>query len=247
MERFYRSRPGWTDGTTQFHAMVREAAQAASGRARAKILEVGAGPTNTTSAFLATLGEVHGIDVDDEVRGNVHLASSAVIDHGRYPYADASFDVAVSNYVVEHVDDARGHLAEIHRVLRDGGRYLFRTPNLLHYVALVSRAVSHRTHKLVANRLRNLSTAAHEPWPTVYVMNTPSAVRRHARDAGFEVERLDMVEKEPSYGMMARPLFLAFMAYERVVNASARLAPLRANMFVVLRKLGAGDRRRELH
>jgi hypothetical protein len=46
-----------------------------------------------------------------------------------------------------------------------------------------------------------------------------------------------MVEKEPTYGMAARPLFLAFMAYERLVNASSRLAPLRANMFVALRAI----------
>jgi SAM-dependent methyltransferase len=231
MDRFYRSRPGWVDGTTAFHELCRAAAPA-----HAKILEVGAGPTNPTSAFLATLGEVHGVDVDDEVRGNVHLASSVVVKGDRFPFPDASFDLAVSNYVVEHVSDARVHMAEIHRVLRDGGRYLFRTPNLLHYVALVSRAVSHRAHKLVANRLRNLASEAHDPWPTVYAMNTPAAVRRHARQVGFEVERLDMVEKEPSYGMAARPLFLAFMTYERIVNSSDRLAPLRANMFVVLRK-----------
>jgi SAM-dependent methyltransferase len=243
MDRFYRSRPGWTDGTTQFHALCRAATATATAAAataaappRAKILEIGAGPTNPTSAFLATLGELHGIDVDDELRGNVHLASAAVMQGDRYPFPDASFDLAVSNYVVEHVGDAAAHLSEIHRVLRNGGRYLFRTPNLFHYVALVSRAVSHGTHKLVANRLRNLSPDHHEPWPTVYVMNTPAAVRRHARLAGFDVERLDMVEKEPTYGMAARPLFLVFMAYERIVNASERLAPMRANMFVVLRK-----------
>jgi SAM-dependent methyltransferase len=231
LERFYRSRPGWTDGTTEFHALCR-----AHAPPHARILEVGAGPTNATSAFLATLGEVHGVDVEGELHGNVHLTSSAVIEDGRYPFADASFDLAVSNYVVEHVGDAATHLAEVHRVLRDGGHYLFRTPNLWHYVALVSRAVSHRTHKLVANPLRNVPPGHHDPWPTVYAMNTPASVRRQARLAGFEVVRLAMVEKEPSYGMYARPLFLAFMAYERLVNASERLAPLRANMFVVLRK-----------
>jgi hypothetical protein len=45
-----------------------------------------------------------------------------------------------------------------------------------------------------------------------------------------------MIEKEPSYGMCARPLFLAFMAYERLVNASEQLADLRANIIGVLRK-----------
>jgi SAM-dependent methyltransferase len=202
----------------------------------ARILEVGAGPTNSTSAFLASLGKVHGVDVDAEVLGNVHLTSSSVIEQGRLPFPDASFDVAVSNYVVEHVDNATTHLAEIARVLVGGGRYIFRTPNLFHYVALVSRVTAHGTHKLLANRLRNLPSNNHEPWPTVYAMNTPGAVRRHARLAGLEVERLEMVEKEPSYGMFARPLFLAFMAYERLVNSSDRFAALRANMFVVLRK-----------
>jgi hypothetical protein len=36
--------------------------------------------------------------------------------------------------------------------------------------------------------------------------------------------------------MSSRALFLAFMAYERAVNATARLAPLRANIFAVLRR-----------
>ena len=229
--RFYRSRPGWTDGTTEFHALCR-----AHVPTKARILEVGAGPTNSTSAFLASLGEVHGVDVDAEVLTNVHLASSSVLDRGHFPFSDASFDAVVSNYVVEHVDDARLHLGEISRVLVGGGRYVFRTPNLLHYVALVSRLTAHGTHLLLANRLRNLPTDNHDPWPTVYAMNTPAAVRRYAGLAGLDVESLEMVEKEPSYGLFARPLFLAFMAYERLVNASAVFGSLRSNMFVVLRK-----------
>ncbi|HEY8038208.1 MAG TPA: methyltransferase domain-containing protein [Polyangiaceae bacterium] len=229
--RFYGSRPGWTDGTTEFHELCR----ARAGRG-GKILEVGAGPTNATSAFLATLGELHGLDVSDEVHGNADLTSSGVIEGDRYPFGDATFDLVVSNYVVEHVQDAAAHLAEIARVLRDGGCYVFRTPNLVHYVALVSRLAPHSAHRRFANRLRELPAGHHEPWPTVYAMNTPASVRRHAAQAGFDVDRLDLVEKEPSYGMVARPLFLAFMAYERLVNASGWLAPFRANMFVVLRK-----------
>jgi SAM-dependent methyltransferase len=229
--RFYHSLRGWTDGTTDFHELCRERAGAG-----ARILEVGAGPTNRTSAFLATIGELHGLDVDAEVHGNVHLASSALIQGNRYPFPAASFDLVVSNYVVEHVDEPAAHLAEVHRVLKDGGAYVFRTPNLWHYVAIISRALSHKAHRLLANPLRNLPPGSHEPWPTVYAMNTPTTVRRYAKRAGFDVERLDMVEKEPSYGMYARPLFLTFMAYERIVNASERLAPIRANMFCVLRK-----------
>jgi ubiquinone/menaquinone biosynthesis C-methylase UbiE len=231
LQRFYQSQPGWKDGTTLFHEICH-----AHARLGGEILEVGAGPTNATSAFLSSLGNLHGIDVSEEVHGNVHLKSSALIEGSRYPYADGAFDLVVSNYVVEHVEDPSAHLTEIFRVLKPGGAYVFRTPNLMHYVALVSRFTAHRFHRLTANRLRGYKADKHDPWPTVYAMNTPASLRRHARSAGFEVVRLDLVEKEPSYGMVARPLFLAFMAYERVVNASELLGPLRANMFVVLRR-----------
>ena len=238
LDRYYRSRPGWTDGTTVFHQELCRAHAPAG----ARILEVGAGPTNGTSRFLSTLGEVHGVDVSDEVRGNIHLKTAAVIVDERYPHPDDTFDLAVSSYVVEHVADAAGHLREIHRVLKPGAYYVFRTPNARHYVALVSRLTHHGFHRLVANRLRGLPTGTHDPWPTVYAMNTPDAVRGAAAKSGFDVERLDLIEKEPSYGMLAKPLFVAFMAYERAVNASPLLAPFRANMFVVLRKRAEGGR-----
>ncbi len=203
---------------------------------RARILEIGAGPTNPTSAFLSSLGELHGVDVSDEASENVHLATNSLIVDGHFAHPDSSFELAVSNYVVEHVANAKEHLSETHRVLKPGGYYVFRTPNLFHYVGLVSRVTSHSLHKLVANRLRNHPADHHDPWPTIYAMNTPAAVRRYARSVGLQVKSIALVEKEPSYGMYARLLYLALMAYERTVNASERLAPLRANMFVVLRK-----------
>ncbi len=231
VDRFYRSRAGWKDGTTEFHELCR-----AHAPYKAHILEIGAGPTNKTSAFLAELGELHGVDISGEVHGNMHLKTAGLIESGRYPHADGSFDLAVSNYVVEHVEDPNLHLSEIQRVLRPGGHYVFRTPNLFHYVAIVSRATSHRFHVSVANPLRNLPIDAHDPWPTIYAMNTPAAVRRYSRNAGLDLVHLSLVEKEPSYGMYARPFFLAFMAYERCVNAVPALARFRANLFVVLRK-----------
>ena len=45
-----------------------------------------------------------------------------------------------------------------------------------------------------------------------------------------------MVEKEPSYGMASRPLFVTFMIYERIVNSSALFAALRVNIFGVLER-----------
>lgn len=44
------------------------------------------------------------------------------------PFADGSFDVVLANHVLEHVDDDRQAVAEIHRVLARGGRAILQTP-----------------------------------------------------------------------------------------------------------------------
>jgi len=197
---------------------------------------VGAGPTNRSSVFLATLGELHGLDPDPDVRNNEALTSASVLEGNRFPFDEGSFDGCISNYVLEHVEHPTEHLAEVRRVLKPGAPYVFRTPNRFHYVPLVSSLTPHSFHVRVANRLRNLDEESHDPYPTYYRLNSRRAVRRHAREAKLDLELLRMIEKEPTYGKSSRLLFLAFTAYERMVNATPLLADLRSNILAVLRR-----------
>lgn len=231
LARYYSAASGWSDGNVVFHGLIESNIAHDS-----EILEIGAGPTNVTSDFLATLGRLQGVDIDPDVRSNTALTAAHVVDSETYPFNDDTFDACVSNYVIEHVADPRGHLAEIRRVLRPGGVYIFRTPNFWHYVSLISHLTPHSFHRLVANRLRNLPDESHDPYPTHYRLNTASAVERAAGEAGLTVERLDLIEKEPMYGLGSRLLFFPFMAYERIVNSSDIFSNLRANILGVLRK-----------
>jgi SAM-dependent methyltransferase len=166
---------------------------------------------------------------------NDALVSATTLVGDRFPYEAGSFDACVSNFVVEHIDAPDHHLQEIRRVLKPGSPYVFRTPNVLHYVYSIARLTPHGFHQAVANRLRHLPSDAHEPYPTVYAMNSPRAIRRLAASAGFSVELLRLSEKNPSYGMASRALFFPFLAYERMVNATDLLAAFRATIFTVLR------------
>lgn len=231
LDRFYNPSRGWIDGTSEFHAMC-----AVHIRPGSTILEIGAGPPNPTSRFLSSLGRLSGVDIDPAVRSNDALTEARVLETHAYPFADASFDACVSNYVLEHIEDPVVHLAEVARVLRPGGAYLFRTPNRYHYVSLVSRLTPHWVHEAIANRLRNLAEDAQDPYPTHYRLNSRGAIRRAAAQTGLRILELRMVEKEPSYGMAWRPLFLGFMLYERMVNSSALFAALRVNIFGVLER-----------
>ena len=85
--RFYDRSKGWIDGTQEFHDLC-SATLPSGGR----FLELGAGPSNRTSGFLAGIGELHGLDPDPDVKTNESLASAAVLENDRFPFEDGSFD-----------------------------------------------------------------------------------------------------------------------------------------------------------
>ena len=230
-DKYYYSRPAFVDGTTGFHRLCRKWIPA-----NGRILELGPGPANSTSSFLSGLGRLTGVDISAEGRTNPALEQFQLFDGGKLPFGDASFDACVSNYVLEHVAAPHDHFEEVGRVLRPGGVYCFRTPNLWHYVTLASRFLPHRFHLQFANRLRSLGERAHDPYPTVYRANSRRAVLRQARGAGLREVRFRYVEAEPLYGACHPALFYPMMIYERAVNSTALLAPLRMNIVAVLRK-----------
>lgn len=100
----------------------------------ARLLDVGAG-SGFIAHFLADAvgpgGSVDAVDVLDQ-RLVTDGYSFARVEGTRLPYADASFDIVVSNHVIEHVggpDDQLDHLREIRRVLAPGGICYLAVPN----------------------------------------------------------------------------------------------------------------------
>ncbi len=233
LERFYPTVSGYLDGMTEFHRLCATVIPADS-----NILEIGSGPSNPTSRFLTSRGKLTGVDVDPAVHTNDALDTAFVLSDDRYPVEDDSFDACVSDYVVEHLTDPARHLHEVRRVLRPNGVYVFRTPNRFHYVTVAAWLTPHWFHELVANRLRNLPAGSHDPYPTLYRLNSRSSIERTAAETSLQVETLRLIEKDPWYGRSSRVLFLTFMLYERLVNSHQLFAPFRANLLGVLRKRG---------
>src|SRR5262249_1717027 len=235
LERFYRQGKNWADGTTQFHELIRKHLPGDK-----HVLELGPGPKNRTSDFLrGNYASVDGLDVDEEARHNPALRHVHIYKQGDpWPIADNSYDAVVANFVLEHLPAPAGTASEAYRVLRPGGLFFFRTPNLWHYVSMASWLSPHWFHTLVANRLRNLPPGSHDPYPTCYRMNRCRTIRRVMREAGFEEVEFLAIEKEPSYGLSSRILFILFMGYERVVNSSKILSPFRANILGAFVKPG---------
>lgn len=216
------------NGTLLFYGWVREHVNS-----RQTMLNVGAGPASKDplKTFRGEVARVVGVDVDPIVLSNDELDEAHVTDGSTLPFDDHSFDIAVSDYVFEHVRSPEAFLNEIRRVLRPEGSLFFRTPNKFHYVSLLGRCTPHWFHALVANRVRGLPEDAHEPYPTFYRLNSAHDIRRLAMKVHFSGVDLRMVECEPSYLKFSAIPFLAGVLYERTVNYSNHLSGIRANIF----------------
>lgn len=104
-------------------------------RATGEVLEVGAGTGANVPYYTdATVQRVRLAEPDPHMRGYLEARARRargvrfeIADHEaeRLPYEDAAFDTVVSTLVLCSVADLRTSLAEIHRVLKPGGRFLF--------------------------------------------------------------------------------------------------------------------------
>ncbi len=100
----------------------------------AKILDIGAG-AGVIAAQLAerggAMGKVDAVDLEDQ--RIVHEGFTFTrVEGTTLPFPEESFDVVVSNHVIEHVGDRSAqldHLREIHRVLRGDGLAYLAVPN----------------------------------------------------------------------------------------------------------------------
>src|SRR5262249_2585490 len=88
-----------------------------------------------------------GIDISAGGEQNTLIDEFRLIsDRGRWPLEDESVDLAIADWVLEHVEDPNGFLGECTRVVKPGGHLCLRTSNAHGYPALVARAIPRRWH-----------------------------------------------------------------------------------------------------
>ena len=197
------------------------------------ILNLGAGPTTGDSikCFKGKVKKVVGADIDKVILNNKDLDAAYVIADNHLPFEDNTFDLVLSDYVLEHIESPYEFLSEIYRVLKPGKSFFFRTPNDKHYVTLISHFTPHSFHLMFSNKVRGLSKNDHAPYKSYYKMNSKKKLRKLAAATGFHNIELIMVEAEPSYLMFNSFFFLLGVWYERMVNNFERLSSIRANIF----------------
>ena len=101
------------------------------------ILDLGCGEGRNAPLYVGD-NDVYGFDIcpkrmllNEENALNKGYRALVVGNAIGLPFGDASFDVVVCMEVIEHVTETRQFAAELHRVLKPGGRLILSTPNLV--------------------------------------------------------------------------------------------------------------------
>lgn len=225
-ERFYpESRHGGytdVDGAVAFYLRVCELLPA-DGVA----LDVGCGrgtqgedPVEMRRAMRILRGRcrrVIGLDVDPAAAENPFVDEFHLMgETDPWPVEPQAADLAVADFVMEHVADPDFFLAQAARALRPGGHLCLRTVNRWSYLGVASRLVPNRLHERVLARAQP-NRAAEDVFPTRYLCNSLPRLRAALERHGFDAS---------VYGYEAEPGYLSFspLAY-RLGVLHARHAP----------------------
>lgn len=151
------------------------------------VLDLGAGrgaqlEENNYRARLARLrGRVKkliGVDVDPVVVTNPNLDEAHIIQVGQpLPFADATFDLIYSDWVLEHIETPTEFVDEIYRLLKPGGWFCARTPNKWGYIAIMARMIPSKLHGRVLNKVQP-TRRDEDIFPKFYRMNTLSTIAK---------------------------------------------------------------------
>jgi len=182
------------------------------------LLDLGAGAGIVPEMnFLEHAERVCGVDPDPRVIDNPQIHEGRIGFGEEIPYEDEPFDLVVCDNVLEHLANPDTVFREVRRVLKPGGRFMAKTPNFWHYVAISSALTPLSFHRRFnAGHGRNQQ----DTFPTCYRANSRRDLRKLAERTEMRLLACTMIEGRPEYLRRSWMAYLLGSAYERLVNST---------------------------
>jgi SAM-dependent methyltransferase len=215
-ERYRTIRPGWRTSGEVYEALVRRHIHP-----DATVLDLGCGAGGVMELFSREVAFSAGVDPHlpslraSRDRSTRH--AQAVADG--LPFSDATFDLIVCSWVLEHVREPRRVFAEVRRALKPGGHFVFLTPNADNYITRLNRLAPRLAQARLVKAL--YGREKDDTFEVAYRANTPEALHTLAAGVGLTVASLTLVHD---------PTYLAFndLAFRLSTAIEARLDETRA-------------------
>jgi len=182
-EKYNQQRPDWQPATEFYAELVRSRLEPES-----FVLDLGCGRGGLVEQLEHPRNQIVGVDPDvvslkeHRLAGEMPLTAALSTP---LPFEDMQFDMVFASWVLEHLAQPKKTLAEVGRVLRPGGAFIFITPNKRHPLIAFNNLVN-RFSKLQDELVRLFyGRAATDTFPAYYRANTSGDLRKMAAELGM--------------------------------------------------------------
>lgn len=211
-ELYARLRPGYRTSGQIYEALARQHATP-----QARVLDLGCGRGGVMELLADHVALPVGVDPDlsslVEYRAPVVRRAVALAD--ALPFPEASFDLVLCSWVIEHLANPQAAFGEVARALRPGGHFVFLTPNALNYVVVINRLIPAWVQRRLVPRV--YARAEADTFPVVYRANTRRKLDALLRQAGLRCEAFYFIG-DPSYVALHKILFWVGVLLERITD-----------------------------
>lgn len=185
------------------------------------------------SALVRKTPFVVGIDMDlDALSRHRSITNLCQSNVSSLPFPNDTFDIVTANMVVEHLDAPAIQFAEIARVLKVGGLFMFHTPNLGSYLMPLIRMIPERVKPALARLIEG--RPSEDVYPTHYRSNSPRMIEAAVAGTSLSLEHLEYVTSTPTFTVIP-PLLVPELLLLRQLQRPG-LARFRATIICRLRK-----------
>jgi SAM-dependent methyltransferase len=212
--RYAARTPGWRGSGPEFEALTRRSLSR-----EARVLDLGCGRGGVMELFWRDARLSVGLDPDlhslAENRTGMPLAGG---QGDGLPFPARTFDLVLALWVLEHLPRPAAVFAEVSRVLRPGGHFIFLTPNGLHPMVWANR-VNQSLPQLQRRLVPALyGRAESDTFRVHYRANSPARLRSLGAASQFSTASLRIIP-DPSYLAFNDAFYALSVALERLLPA----------------------------
>jgi ubiquinone/menaquinone biosynthesis C-methylase UbiE len=183
------------------------------------ILDAGCGKKGIMNKYSGKFKRAVGIDLSPEaIKINKCLDEFVVGNLENLPFPDGSFDIIISQWVVEHMENPEKCYREFFRVLKKGGGLILVTNSIHHPIMCLSSIFPEGIRDRLKKRVLP-SEIEEDTFPTYYKSNSLPKMRELLGSAGFTKVH-DAYVGDPSFFIYSKFLFLLLLVYEKITDIS---------------------------
>lgn len=193
-----------------------------------KLLDAGCGKKGIMNKYKGKTTMTIGIDMQiDALKLNAAMDYKIVSGVENLPFKNNTFDIIISQWVVEHLSHPEQAFMEFERVLKEDGNIILVTNSIYNPLMLFSA----KTPDLIRDRIKKRllpREIEEDTFRTYYKCNSVSKMDRTLTGLGYKKEFIGYFG-DPSFFIFSKILFPVTLFYELITSINF-LKPLRMNI-----------------